>query len=340
MRSFEGYSHGINFGGWFSQCDHSEKRYDYYIRRDDFRRVAGWGLDHVRIPIDYELVLDEKLNYKENGFKRVKDCIDWSKENGLNMILDLHKTIGFSFDKGENEEGFFVNERYQDIFIDLWKEFALRFGKNENLSFELLNEVSDPQYCDSWNRIIKKTIKAIRQYAPDIHILVGGYNNNSIEAIKDLEEPYDDKIVYNFHCYSPLIYTHQGAYWIDLMDRSFRMPFDSRYRDYQNNTERYIGKNFHEQFPLSDDVIDASYFEKMFKEAIEVCEKRDVPLYCGEYGVIDLVDPDDTMKWFECINSVFEKYHIGRALWSYKEMDFGLVDAHYDPIRGKLIKLL
>jgi hypothetical protein len=25
-------------------------------------------------------------------------------------------------------------------------------------------------------------------------------------------------------------------------------------------------------------------------------------------------------------------------MWSYKEMDFGLVDAHYDPIRKELLE--
>ena len=52
MKDFKGYKRGINFGGWFSQCDNSEKRYDYFIKKEDFRRVARWGLDHVSIPVD------------------------------------------------------------------------------------------------------------------------------------------------------------------------------------------------------------------------------------------------------------------------------------------------
>ena len=78
----------------------------------------------------------------------------------------------------------------------------------------------------------------------------------------------------------------------------------------------------------------------MFAEAIKVAEERNVPLYCGEYGVIDLASPEDTVKWFESIHTVFEAHNIGRACWSYKEMDFGLVDAHYDDVRKNLIKLL
>jgi hypothetical protein len=34
---------------------------------------------------------------------------------------------------------------------------------------------------------------------------------------------------------------------------------------------------------------------------------------------------------------VFEKYGIGRAAWTYKEMDFGLSDERMDPIRDEII---
>ncbi|MBQ2309652.1 MAG: cellulase family glycosylhydrolase [Erysipelotrichales bacterium] len=340
MRQFPGYTRGINFGGWFSQCDHTEKRYDYFIRKEDFRRVKRWGLDHVRIPVDYELLQDKDGNFLEKGMKRLENCVNWCEEYGLNMILDLHKTWGFSFDDGENEEGFFENPVYQENFYKVWEEFAKRFGNRKNLAFELLNEVTDREYKDIWNAIVRKAISRIRVYAPRIPVLVGGYYHNSVTAVKDLDLPYDENVVYNFHCYSPLIFTHQGAYWIPKMDTGFRMAFDSKNKQYREYTDQYIGKEFKDEFGNDDEKIDSRYFEELFAEAIKVAEERNVPLYCGEYGVIDLASPEDTVKWFESIHTVFENHHIGRACWSYKEMDFGLVDAHYDDVRKNLIKLL
>lgn len=340
MKELKGYRHGINLGGWFSQCDHSLKRYDQFIQKDDFSRIRRLGFDHVRIPIDYELILNKDCSFKEDGMKRIENCIRWSKDNGLNMILDLHKTVGFSFDDGEKESGFFENEDLQQIFYEIWRELAKRFGKEGNLSFELLNEVSEKRFCKTWNQIVRKAIEAIRIYVPDIKILVGGYYNNSIEAIKDLDEPYDENIVYNFHCYSPLIFTHQGAYWIKGMDEDFRMPFESSYETYRTNGRKYIDKEYEDAFPETDDLIDASYFKDLFKEAVQIAEQRGVALYCGEYGVIDRADPNETLKWYKCISEAFEMYHIGRSLWSYKEMDFGFVDAHYDMIRADLLELI
>lgn len=339
MREFTGYMHGIDLGGWFSQCDHSEKRYDYFIRKDDFKRIASWGFDHVRIPIDHELIRRKDGSWNEDGFRRIAECISWCRDNGLNMVLDLHKTVGFSFDDGENENGFFENEGYQQIFDDIWRTLARRFGNRKNLSFELLNEVSDASYCDTWNRIIDRTVQTIREEALDIPIIIGGYHNNSVKAIKDLLIPQDPHIVLNFHCYSPLVFTHQGAYWLPDMDRSFRTGFEHRYPEYARLTREQLPGHF-DDFPEKDEPIGPAYFLEMFKEAAEIAEERDVPLYCGEYGVIDLADPEETLKWYRCIHEAFESYRIGRAMWSYKEMDFGLVDAHYDPIRKQLLELI
>ena len=72
MRIWKGYQHGINFGGWFSQKEHTEKHYQTFITEADFATVARWGLDHVRIPVDYELVESEGGILKEDGFRWIK----------------------------------------------------------------------------------------------------------------------------------------------------------------------------------------------------------------------------------------------------------------------------
>ena len=75
MKKWAGYERGMNLGGWFSQCDHTRERYETFITRADIERIAGWGLDHVRVPVDYNLVEEEDGTYKEEGFgyiQRVK----------------------------------------------------------------------------------------------------------------------------------------------------------------------------------------------------------------------------------------------------------------------------
>ena len=312
-----GFYKGLNFGGWFSQCDYSKDRLDNFITEADFKKVSEWGADHVRIPVDYNIFENDDGTYKNDGFERIEKAVQLCRKYGLNTVVDLHKTAGFSFDNyGENESGFFESAELQERFYRLWEQLAQRFSDYEdNVAFELLNEITDKNFIVEWNRISLECIKRIRKYAPRNLILVGSYWNNSAEAVKDLAAPADDRIVYNMHCYDPLKFTHQGAYWTDMINKEDRFSFEEA-------------------------EITPALFEKLFMSAIEKADKHGIPLYCGEYGVIDICSPEDTVKWFRCINSVFEKYDISRCAWTYKGMDFGFTDSRLDSVREELLKYI
>ncbi len=314
MKDF-GFYRGIDLGGWFSQCDYSDKRLDGFITEADLDRIASWGLDHVRIPVDYNVMETDDGVYLPKGFERIGRALGWCKARGLKVVLDLHKTYGFSFDAGEKEAGFFENPAYQERFCRLWEEMAGRFYDPENVAFELLNEVTDADFITVWNRVAGECVARIRKIAPKALILIGSYWNNSPEAVKDLDAPADDRVVYNFHCYSPLPFTHQGASWVPELANDTRMSFEEA------------------KFGPED-------FEQIFVPAIEHAEKNRTCLYCGEYGVIDFVTPEDTVKWYRTINEVFEKHEIARAAWSYKQMNFGIGDPRLDGVRDELLKYL
>jgi len=317
MLKNKGFYKGVDLGGWFSQCDYSEERLNSFITEKDIIKIASWGVDHVRIPVDYNILENDDGTYKEDGFDRIDRALEMCEKHGLRVVLDLHKTAGFSFDNyGESESGFFDSEALQERFYRLWEQFASRYGKrSDSVAFELLNEVTDKTFIDAWNVISHKCIRRIRAFAPDTVILVGSYHNNSAPAVPDLAKPYDDKVVYNFHCYEPLKFTHQGAYWTDVINKDERFTFD------ESN-------------------ITPEFFEQLFAPAIEAARLNNTSLYCGEYGVIDCVSPEDTVKWYRCINSVFEKHGIARCAWNYKEMDFGLSDSRLDGVREELLKYL
>lgn len=316
MKDWKGFKKGINLGGWMSQCDYSNERLKNFIQREDIERIASWGADHVRLPIDFNILENTDGSYNETGFGYINNAIHMCFDNDLNVVLDLHKTAGFSFDFGEQEAGFFENPALQERFYRLWEQLASRYGKYpDRIAFELLNEVTEKEFIDSWNRISHECIGRIRVLAPDTVILVGSYYNNSATTVSALAAPYDDKIVYNFHCYEPLKFTHQGATWTPAINPEERISFE-------------------------DSNISTEYFEKLFASAIETAQKNNTILYCGEYGVIDRVSPEDTLKWYRTIHAVFDKYDIGRSAWSYKEMDFGLSDKRLSGVIRELIKVL
>jgi aryl-phospho-beta-D-glucosidase BglC (GH1 family) len=70
MKSVHGYMHGINLGGWFSQCEHTKEHYDSFIGKEDIARISKWGFDHLRLPVDYDLVEDTISRTVLTGYSR------------------------------------------------------------------------------------------------------------------------------------------------------------------------------------------------------------------------------------------------------------------------------
>ena len=91
---------------------------------------------------------------------------------------------------------------------------------------------------------------------------------------------------------------------------------------------------------VDEELTGSDIFETLFVPAVEAAATNDAPLYCGEYGVIDQAPAEAALRWMKDIHEVFEDHHIGRALWNYKQKDFGLIDPHYDAVREELIRCL
>lgn len=343
MREFKGFTKGVNLGGWLSQCgegNYNDEHYSTFITSADIERIAGMGVDHVRLPIDYNVVMTDEGEFINSGFAYVDRCIADCKRLGLNIVLDLHKTAGYVFDDADYCQ-FFTDERLQDIFVGLWVEFAERYGNEENVVFELLNEVTFPSVAPKWNEIADRTIKAIREVTSTMRIIIGGIENNSIKGLPLLDKPADENIVFTFHCYSPLAFTHQKAYWVNQLPSDFECTYPVSERFIADKSLEYFGEQYEYEFDRNNNGdLGVDYFVRMFSKAIEVAEKWNVPLYCGEYGVIDQVDPQSTLNWFRDIHAAFERLNIARSIWTYKEKDFGIIGEHYSSIYSELIKLL
>ena len=323
---------GINLGGWLSQCEPSIDHYETFIKEEDFKIIKNLGFDHVRVPVDYNLVEEEDGTYTD-GFKYIDRAISWARKYNLNMILDLHETYGFVFDD-DTKVQFFSDRSVRERFFKLWENFANRYVKYKDmLVFELLNEVTKEEFGPVWNETIIEAVERIRKIDKDVKIIFGGTRNNSLSDLVKLPIIDDKNLIYTFHCYEPLIFTHQGAYWIKDMPLDFRInypmtkeevvkaktgPLKKVYENWGGEEGLYFG--------LSEDDYIYHIFDNLFSEAVEFAKKYNLTLYCGEYGVINLADVHAKVRWYEDIHKVLEKYNIGRALWSYREMDYGIID--------------
>lgn len=331
---------GINFGGWLSQCDHTKSHYDSFIMQSDVATVSSWKMDHIRVPFDYNLILDEDGNLIESGFQYFDKIIEWCNDEGLNLILDLHKTPGYDFNNANEskENTLFSDENLKKKFIFLWCEIAKRYGENTNVAFELLNEVVETDFADSWNSLIKRVVQEIRKYARSTTIIYGGIQWNSVSTLKFLEKPLDENILFTFHFYKPMVFTHQNAHWMSVLKTKESVHYPDKMEYYQN-LARDFGYDDADNFYPKKDAPVADFIRDRIDEAVAAAKKFAVNLYCGEFGAIDQATAQDSLRWYRDVVAIFDEYNIGHAIWTYKEKDFGIIGNHYKSICSDLVNI-
>ena len=236
---------------------------------------------------------------------------------------------------------FFHSEELQNRFYNFWRTISRRYSKDcDIVAYELLNEIVSPEVVAEWNMIATKAVAAIREDSPDTWVIYGGVCYNAVSSVEKLPNPNDDKVVHTFHCYEPMIFTHQGAFWVTGMPLDFRTSYpvtESTYREMLTKLPPELANAID---PEAIKLDGEAFFESIFESAIAAAEKNNVPLYCGEYGVIDRASCEDTLRWVEKISSVFRKHDISRSYWNFKSMDYEICGERFAKDIDKLVKLL
>ena len=331
---------GINIGGYLSQCDHRKEHYASFFGEEDVRRIKNWGFDHYRLPFDYSVIQGEDGEVIPEGMELLRRNVLWGQKYGLNVILDLHKASGYDFNfAGDlSKNNLFTNEVLVEKFLALWRMIAKEFGGYENVIFELLNEVVEMENAGAWNDLIAKAVPVIREIAPSTPIIYGGIFWNSANMLKLLDPPASDNIIFTFHFYEPLLFTHQKAHWVPNISMG-DVAYPGTMENYKMLSER-LGMQGSVVMMSKAESMGPEFIKEMVDQAVAAARAAGVPLYCGEFGVIDQAPVEDTLRWFEDTLSVFREYDIGHAMWTYKEKDFGMIGDHYAPIREEMIRIL
>ena len=132
---------GINVSHWLSQSENRGEIRARQITETDFETIAAMGFEHVRLPIDEEQFYDENLNRYDDAFELLEKAIEWTLENNMNIVVDLHITRAHYF-LTEHENTLFSDPAAQQHMIDMWKDlqkFLQKYPTNR-LAYELLNE--------------------------------------------------------------------------------------------------------------------------------------------------------------------------------------------------------
>lgn len=336
----EHFMKGINLGGWFAQADclgdnsprnrvEMETHLQTYITEYDIRQIREWGYDHIRLPFDYRLVEQEKdsLASCDMFIHHLDQCVEWCRANNMGIVLDLHQAAGNVYGMTKKPMPLLTDEDLQNRFINIWIKLTEHFKKVSEpiIIFELLNEVSDSTGF-LWNRLYLKTIGKIREVDTTRYILVGSNEQNSAFRLKELDLLEDPKVIYNFHFYDPMMFTHQKAHFSEdmlLYNKNISYPGEiTGFPEYLEQHREYVTKFAH---VVMENKVNKESMEKLLAGALNFVKYSGKELYCGEFGVIDTVKSQDAVGWMKDLVSILNENGIGHAMWNYKEMDFGLV---------------
>jgi hypothetical protein len=326
------YMRGINLGGWVSQyhpgLKAGDSHFDTFITEKDIEQIASWGLDHVRLPVDY-MIFESDDNpgvYSEVGLGYIDNCLKWCKKYGLNLMIDLHHAPGFSF-YALDTNSLFTDEDMQQRMINIWLNFTKRYiTEGENLCFELMNELVEPD-CSRWNLLAGRLVTEIRKLDKTRIILIGGNNYNAVSELKNIAIiDGDENIVYNFHFYEPLLFTHQLASWTPVaLDYGQKPLYPSIFPGIAEFIEKFPKYANFKKF--DGYYVDIEHMIADLNPALEFMKNNPGKiLYCGEYGAVEGADKQSRINWHRDFNKLMDEYGIGRAVWSYKGMNFKFVE--------------
>jgi hypothetical protein len=342
-----GFAKGVNLGGWLSQYqNYDHDHFRTFITEQDIALIASWGMDHVRLPVDYPVIEDDAAPGVplESGYAYIDDCLAWCAQHGLCVVLDLHEAPGFTFTndleaESQGKNTLFEDEATQDRFVALWEHIVRRYQDSPvPLIFELLNEVTTPTNAP-WNALAARTVAAIRRVSSDCVIMIGGTHNNAVSAMADLIVFDDPNVVYTFHFYDPLPFTHQNAPWVPAMRTWGGQPSYPGRLDGLDNFLASSPQFAPEHLPWVDVEMNRDLLSSLLAPAIAFAAAGRQE-YCGGFGVADWVDPASRRAWMSDILSLLREQGIGTAVWSYKNMDFGLVDTDRQVVDSEYLSII
>lgn len=261
----------------------NEGEWGYSIREHDFQTLARAGFDTVRIPIRWSKHANHRPPYKIDPafMTRVQTLVMQAQRAGLGVIIDIHHYEALTYHPA----------REQARFLGLWAQISTAFANAPaNVYFEVLNEPKDKLHSAKLNTLYAKVLPIIRRTNPTRKVILGGYPWNSLESMEEVKWPKDKNLVATFHYYGPHKFTHQGAEWSDPV-----MPTGVHWGSKADMVE-----------------LDAS-----FTRAKRFATASGMPVFIGEFGVIDKVPVAERNHWVKIQRQAMEYYGFSWCAWDF-----------------------
>jgi endoglucanase len=196
----------------------------------DYQRVQDMHMNVIRFYLNYGMFESDSspYHYKQSGWDWLDRNIGWAKSHNIYLILNMHYPQGGFQSNGDGMALWDVPEN-QNRLTALWKAIAARYQNEPAIAgYDLVNEPVVSKSLSQWQALANRLMSSIRTV--DRHHLIIVERTNGVKGDWTTYNGLnffvvnDSNLIYTFHCYSPIEYSHQNASWTGL-------PEDGGYPD-------------------------------------------------------------------------------------------------------------
>lgn len=283
--------------------------------KDDIALMAEMNMKTLRLPVCFSAWEDGIAPYTIDStkyFAAIDSFLAWTSAQNMNLVIDFHHGRLSS-----------TNAATEIARIaDIWGQVAQKYATTnpEKVFFEIYNE---PWNVDSteWRTAANTLIAAIRAQAPQHSLIVGGREWNSIGGLQNMYPLADSNLIYTFHFYDPMIFTHQGATWVGnaVATQGIPFPYNAATMPAMNAAATGTwGENAYNDYDVYGN---AATLANAVGAAKNWSNAHQLPINCGEWGSYKPFIPNDgsRCRYTEAVKGILDSLAIPFTYWEWNE---------------------
>ncbi len=317
---FAHLQHGINHGPWVDAVqDGQGEIHDVFNAAraaSDIALIARMGFDHVRINLDPPRLLNiDRPGVLNDAYLAGLDhTLDLLSAHSLAAVVDMHGLP-------EYDRRVLGDDRQLESLATSWRVLAhhLAARNPDRVFLEVLNEpVSADKY--RWAGVQSKLLAAMRAGAPQLTLIATGFQWSSLKDLIFLEPVGDANVIYNFHFYEPLAFTHQGATWSsDFLPHLHGVPYPLT-----PETAAPLAATVQPEaarqalLRYAADRWDAAHIAEVLAPVAAWAQQHQVLVTCNEFGAFaKFAPPAARALWLHDVRTALERDGFGWTMWDY-----------------------
>lgn len=277
------------------------------FQEDDFRWMAEWGFDFVRLPLCYRLWTEPGDVYaiREEELAKIDRAVELGRRYRVHISINFHHAPGYCVNPSPDEPfNLWKDAAALEAFCFHWELFARRYRgiTSKEVSFNLVNEPED--VCERMtradhSRVMRAAVARIRAIDPDRLIILDGlaWGKTPLVELADLS------VAQSCRAYWPHSLSHYDVPW-----RKDKLP-EPVWPGVVNRGEVWDRRKLEEHYaPWAD------------------LARQGIGVHCGEGGCYSRTPHHVFLAWLRDVLEILTGHNIGYALWNLRG-PFGLLDS-------------